>query len=67
MLILDKQRAVDRMVALAARGGMPGGSHAARPLGRPYRRIAVYERRVTPYVPATLRRVLHGADGIANV
>jgi hypothetical protein len=50
MLILDKQKAVERVVALiageseAASEGIPPQTHA-----RTYQRIATFERR--PYVP----------------
>ena len=50
MLILDKHKAVERMLALA--WAAPTGAQAtapealpASPRSRPYRRIAVYERR----------------------
>jgi hypothetical protein len=57
MLILDKQKAVERMVALTT------GSTAAEPeqppvraRGRAHQRVATYERRPAATVPATRSR-----------
>lgn len=48
MLILDKQKAVEHMVALTAGEGIvaqPEG-RMTRPKGRTYHRVAQYERRI---------------------
>jgi hypothetical protein len=56
MLILDKQRAVERVVALTA-GVMeaPADAPAVHTHARTYQRIATYERRAH-VTPAPLRR-----------
>jgi SLT domain-containing protein len=63
MLILDKQRAVERMLALTA--GEPAAEVEARALGgrgRGHARIAAYERRAS--IEATPSRRAERATGV---
>ena len=58
MLILDKQRAVERVVALTAGAPeLPIEPSAFAPHVRTYQRIATYERRAQ-VAPAPLRRLI---------
>jgi len=53
MLILDKQKAVERMVALTTGGAAAEPEQSAvRVRGRSYQRVATYERRPAAAAPA---------------
>jgi hypothetical protein len=77
MLILDKQKAVEHMVALAARyDGVPiPEERAPRQRGRSYQKVARYERRPPTTEDAPVGRrsrtragvSLHPANGITPV
>jgi len=62
MLILDKRKAVEHMVALSTGGRLAANpeERQARPHARTYHRVATYERKAAHARQATYRRVLHG-------